>query len=125
VYPSLEHPIYAGEVVLTRLTTWGPAVLWAALIFALSSVPDLGTGLGAWDTALRKLAHVAEYAILGALVYRAAASVPLAILISSAYAATDEIHQAFVAGRHGSPLDWLIDTAGVLLGVVAAARLSR
>jgi VanZ family protein len=112
-------------VVLTRLTTWAPAVLWAALIFALSSVPDLGTDLGQWDTALRKLAHVAEYAILGALVFRAAGSAPVAVFLSSAYAATDEIHQAFVAGRHGSPLDWLIDTAGVVLGVAAAARLSR
>jgi VanZ family protein len=112
-------------VVLTRLTTWAPAVLWAALIFALSSVPDLGTDLGLWDTVLRKLAHLAEYAILGALVYRAARSVSSAVLLSSAYAATDEIHQAFVAGRHGSPLDWLIDTAAVVLGVAAAARLSR
>jgi VanZ family protein len=112
-------------VVLTRLTTWAPAVLWAALIFALSSVPDLGTDLEHWDTVLRKLAHIAEYAILGALVYRAAGRASIAVLLSSAYAATDEIHQAFVAGRHGSPLDWLIDTAGVVLGVAAAARLSR
>jgi VanZ family protein len=112
-------------VVLTRLTTWAPAVLWAALIFALSSVPDLGTDLGQWDTVLRKLAHLAEYAILGALVFRAAGSAPVAVLLSSAYAATDEIHQAFIAGRHGSPLDWLIDTAGVVLGVAAATRLSR
>jgi VanZ family protein len=112
-------------MVLTRLTTWLPVLLWAGLIFALSSVPDLGTDLGFWDTVLRKLAHVAEYAVLGALVYRAARSAPLAILLSSAYAATDEIHQAFVAGRHGSPLDWLIDTAGVVVGVAVTARLSR
>jgi VanZ family protein len=112
-------------VVAARLTTWAPAVLWAALIFALSSVPDLGTDLGFWDTMLRKLAHVVEYAVLGALVYRAAGSAPVSILLSSAYAATDEVHQAFVAGRHGSPLDWLIDTAGVALGVAVAARLSR
>ena len=110
---------------MTRLTTWLPAVLWAGLIFALSSVPDLGTDLGFWDTVLRKLAHLGEYAVLGALVYRAAGSAPAAIVLSSAYAATDEIHQAFVAGRHGSPLDWLIDTAGVVLGVVVTARLSR
>ena len=110
---------------MTRLTTWLPAVLWAGLIFALSSIPDLGTDLGFWDTVLRKLAHFGEYAVLGALVYRAAGSAPAAIVLSSAYAATDEIHQAFVAGRHGSPLDWLIDTAGVVLGVVVTARLSR
>jgi VanZ family protein len=112
-------------VVLSRVATWGPAVLWAGLIFALSSVPDLGTDLGVWDTILRKLANTAEFAILGALVYRAAESAPAAVLLSSAYAATDELHQAFVSGRHGSPLDWVIDTVGVVLGVAAAARLSR
>jgi VanZ family protein len=112
-------------VVATRLTAWAPAVLWAALIFALSSIPDLGTELGLWDTVLRKLAHLAEYAILGGLVYHAAGSAPVAVLLGSGYAATDEVHQALVSGRHGSPLDWLIDTAGVLLGVAAAARLSR
>jgi VanZ like family len=112
-------------VVASRVATWGPAVLWAGLIFALSSIPDLGTDLGLWDTVLRKLAHTAEFAILGALVYRAAGSAPAAILLSSAYAATDELHQTFVTGRHGSPLDWLIDTGGVVLGVAAAAWLSR
>jgi VanZ family protein len=113
------------RIVAARLTTWAPAVLWAALIFALSSVPDLGTELGQWDTLLRKLAHVAEYAILGALVYRAAGNAPVAVLLASAYAATDEVHQAFVTGRHGSPVDWAIDTVGVVLGVAAVARLAR
>jgi VanZ family protein len=112
-------------VVASRVATWGPAVLWAGLIFALSSIPDLGTELGVWDTVLRKLAHTAEFAILGALVYRAAGSASAAILLSSAYAATDELHQTFVTGRHGSPLDWVIDTVGVVLGVTAAARFSR
>jgi VanZ family protein len=35
---------------------------------------------------------------------------------------TDEVHQTFVRGRHGSPVDWAIDTLGVLAGVVLAAR---
>ena len=47
------------------------------------------------------------------------------MLLASAYAVTDELHQAFVRGRHGSPVDWLIDTAGVVIGVVVAARASR
>ena len=111
-------------MVAARLTTWAPVVLWAGIIFALSSIPDLGTGLGTWDVVLRKLAHVAEYAVLGALAFRAARSAPLAVLLASAYAVTDEVHQAFVAGRHGSPLDWLVDTSGALVGVVLAARLS-
>jgi VanZ family protein len=112
------------RVVAARLTTWLPVVLWAGVIFALSSIPDLGTGLGNWDFALRKLAHVAEYAVFGALAFRAARSAPAAVLVASAYAVTDEVHQAFVAGRHGSPLDWLVDTGGALLGVALAARRS-
>ena len=59
------------------------------------------------DTVLRKLAHTAEYAILGALLFRAVRNAPAAVLLfASAYAATDEVHQTFVSGRHGSPVDW-------------------
>jgi VanZ family protein len=112
-------------VAASRISAWTPVVLWAGLIFALSAVPDLGTGLGTWDTVLRKLAHVAEYAILGGLVFRASRSAPAAFLFASAYAVTDELHQAFVRGRHGSPVDWLIDSAGALIGVLVAVRLSQ
>lgn len=112
-------------MALARLTAWVPVVLWAGLIFALSSIPDLGTGLGVWDTVLRKLAHAAEYAVLGGLVLRASRNAPAAVLLASAYAATDEVHQAFVTGRQGSALDWLVDSAGVLLGVAVAARVSQ
>ena len=112
-------------MALSRVTAWAPVVLWAGVIFALSSVPDLGTGLGTWDTVLRKLAHTAEYAILGGLLLRALRSAPAAVLFASAYAVTDEVHQAFVRGRHGSPLDWLIDTVGATLGAALLLRLSR
>jgi VanZ family protein len=109
----------------TRISPWIPVVLWAAVIFALSSVPDLGTGLGTWDTVLRKIAHTAEYALLGALLYRAVRNGPAALLLASAYAVTDELHQTFVSGRHGSPVDWLIDTAGATIGVAIAVRIWR
>jgi VanZ family protein len=112
-------------VTATRINPWIPVVLWAGVIFALSSIPNLGTGLGVWDLVLRKLAHTAEYALLGALVFHAVRRAPLAIALSSAYAATDEIHQTFVSGRHGSPVDWLIDTAGVAIGVAIASRRWR
>jgi VanZ family protein len=36
----------------------------------------------------------------------------LAFLLASGYALTDEFHQTFVDGRHGTPVDWLIDSAG-------------
>jgi VanZ family protein len=109
----------------TRLSLWAPVVLWAGVIFAFSSVPSLGTGLGAWDLALRKVAHAAEFAVLGALLVRAIGSWPLAVVAGSLYAVTDEVHQMFVRGRVGSPVDWAIDTAGVALGVWLYLRWRR
>jgi hypothetical protein len=105
--------------------SWLPVLAWAALIFALSSVPDLGTGLGGWDLLLRKLAHVGEYAVLGALLLRALDRPLPAVVLGVAYAASDELHQHFVPGRRGSPVDVLIDTVGVAIGVLAWRRLSR
>jgi VanZ family protein len=101
---------------LARL--WLPVVAWAALIFALSSVPDLGTGLGGWDLVLRKMAHAAEYAVLGALLARATGRTGLAFALGALYAVGDEIHPSFVPGRLGSPLDVAIDAAGVAVGIV-------
>jgi hypothetical protein len=116
---------------LSRLAfTWLPVVAWAALIFALSSIPDLGTGLGGWDLALRKAAHVAEYAILGALLARAlsdavAGWVWISVLAGTVYAATDELHQHFVPGREASGVDIAIDALGVAVGVLAVRLASR
>ncbi len=105
---------------------WLPVLAWAAVIFAFSAVPSLGTGLGTWDVVLRKLAHVAEYAILGALLARALRGRPLpAFALGVAYAGSDELHQHFVAGRHAAPLDVLIDALGVALGVAAWLRAVR
>ena len=92
------------------------------MIFAFSAIPSLGTGLGTWDLVLRKLAHTAEYAILGALLLRAAESVVPAFALGVLYAASDEFHQHFVSGRHASPLDVAIDAAGVALGIAAWRR---
>lgn len=105
------------------LSRWAPVVFWAGLIFALSAIPSLSTGLGTWDLVLRKAAHLAEYAVLGALLVRALRSAPLAFLAGAAYAVTDEVHQVFVSGRQGSPLDWLIDAIGVAAGILVFSRL--
>ena len=107
------------------LRLWAPVVLWAAVIFAFSSVPDLGTGLGTWDLALRKIAHACEYAMLGALLLRALRRELPALGVGVAYAASDELHQHFVAGRVGSPIDVLIDSAGVAIGVALWRRVVR
>jgi VanZ family protein len=105
-----------------RLRLWLPVVAWAALIFALSSIPDLGTGLGTWDLVLRKLAHAAEFAVLGALLLRALRDELAALPAGIAYAISDEVHQHFVPGRVGSPLDVVIDAVGVAVGVALWRR---
>jgi len=102
---------------------WAGVVAWAALIFALSSIPDLGTGLDEWDFALRKLAHAAEFAVFGFLLVRATGSWGWSIAGGIVYAISDEIHQHFVPGRLGAPSDVLIDSVGVLVGVMLAARI--
>jgi VanZ family protein len=107
------------------VSLWLPVVLWAGLIFGLSSIPSLSSGLGTWDLVLRKCAHLTEYAILGALLFRALGRELPAFLAAVAYAATDELHQHFVHGRHASPVDVAIDTAGVLLGIFAWARVRQ
>ena len=93
-------------------------MLWAAVIFALSSLPSLGTDLGTWDTMLRKGAHVTEYAILALLLWRALGRRLPALALGILYAASDELHQHFVRGRHGSPVDVAIDTMGLLAGLI-------
>jgi VanZ family protein len=105
------------------LTVWLPVVAWAAVIFTLSSIPSLSTGLGTWDTILRKAAHLTEYAVLGGLLYRALGQEALALVVGIAYATTDELHQYFVRGRHASPVDVAIDAVGVAVGMLLWLRL--
>jgi VanZ family protein len=108
-----------------RISAWAPALLWAGGIFTLSSIPSLSTGLGVWDTILRKGAHMTEYAILVLLLLRAVGRDLPAFLLGLAYAASDELHQHFVRGRHASPIDVAVDAAGLALGllVLHAMRL--
>jgi VanZ family protein len=105
------------------LSLWLPVIGWAAVIFAFSSIPGLGTGLGEADTILRKGAHVTEYAIFGWLLLRALGREFPALGIGIAYAITDEFHQSFVRGRHASPIDVLIDTVGLAIGIFVIKAL--
>ena len=45
-----------------------------------------------------------------------------ALALGVLYAASDELHQAFVRGRHASPIDVAIDTVGLLIGLLAWRR---
>jgi VanZ family protein len=102
-------------------------------------VPDLAPAtFELIHVAVRKTAHLTEYAILAVLLLRALQAsagrrlgaggwrtVALAWLLTSAFAASDEFHQRFVESRGASPRDVLLDVVGATIGlaiVVAAAR---
>ena len=107
-------------LVQAAVSRWAPVAAWAALIFTLSSIPHLGTGLGGWDLVLRKIAHAGEYGILAALLVRALRRPWWAVTLAVLYAISDEVHQSFVAGREGAVLDVVIDSIGVVVGTVLA-----
>jgi VanZ family protein len=111
--------------VMALLARFGPPLALMALIFTFSAQPDLGTGLGIWDTILRKSAHMTEYGLLWFLWDRALRRPGLAVAITLAYAASDEFHQHFVAGRHGTPVDVLIDATGVAIAIALTRRSAR
>jgi VanZ family protein len=103
---------------------WLPVVLWAVLIYHLSSIPNLRISTGIWDFILRKAGHISEYFILTLLLYRAFRETfnlsPLLLFVYPAglsllYAASDEIHQLFTPTRVCSFRDVLIDSFGILL----------
>jgi VanZ family protein len=102
---------------------WLPVVAWAALIFVLSSFETPDVGSGGVDYVVRKLAHLTEYAVLGALLMRAARRELPAFLLGVAYAVSDEVHQHFVPGRHATPVDVAIDAVGVAVGVALYRRV--
>jgi VanZ family protein len=102
------------------------------VIFYLSAQPDLSSGLGIVDLVGRKLVHVAEYALLCALWWRALrpATPPRVALVASltvsiAYAASDELHQSFIPGRTGTPIDVSIDAFGAGLAALIIRRRER
>lgn len=71
---------------------------------------------------IRTLAHFCEFAVLGFLVGNLIFSLkeqlkPLTcIVLSWAYAWTDEVHQIFVDGRAFQLIDLTVDLGGIILG---------
>lgn len=118
---------------MKRFSAWLPVILWAGIIFYLSSIPSLQSGL-ACDFILRKIAHVAEYFVLTFLLHRALKKtfkfhgLTLSLILAGAvflYAVSDEMHQFFVPGRHGTFQDVLIDQLGVLVFLAGSQILRR
>lgn len=80
------------------------------------------------DHVVRKVTHFGIYAVLGVLLVFVSLRYPntwlghslFPWLRGTLYAASDEIHQAFVPGRGAMFSDVLLDSAGVVFGVVFA-----
>ena len=87
----------------------------------------------AWHHFVRKCAHFTEYAVLGMTVVFAFGDrlkmvkkiIPVALLISALYAASDEFHQHFVPNRMGTVGDVLLDSAGALTGILLFLLITR
>lgn len=74
-----------------------------------------------------KVAHLLVYGVLGFLLGRAAGrswgwswkrAAFFAVVVSSAYGASDEWHQSFVPGRSVEAADWATDTIGAALAQI-------
>ena len=105
---------------------WGPAVLWAAMIFGLSSMSKLPRPPGGLTD---KHAHLGTYGVFTALLVWGLtdrsparttwATAAAAVAMATLYGASDEWHQSFVPGRDVSALDLAADTASAVIAAVA------
>lgn len=91
--------------------------------------PEQQTLFDAVQFVVRKSAHFSEYALLGFLLRLLCASYALrrgglvSWLCGTGYAATDELHQWFVAARSAMWQDVCLDSSGVLAGVLLATGI--
>lgn len=114
-----DKPEDRSKLSVSKRVSWMLVALWAAAIFAVSSIPGTALPGGySWQ------GHLVEYAVLGSLLFLALRhdhpplrAAFLAVAIASAYGVSDEIHQAFVPRRMPDALDWLTDTAGASVAV--------
>jgi VanZ family protein len=103
-----------------------PLILWALLIFFLSSRQVLpGFEVSLFDFLLKKMAHMFVFAVFYILSLRAVKmsfsskrtylQLFLPIILVILYALTDELHQSFVPNRYATLRDVGYDMLGVLL----------
>jgi VanZ family protein len=119
---------------------WLPPLAWMGIIYYLSAQSTLpGPPQPLLDTLLKKSAHFWVYAGLAFWWWRALGSarrssperlpngavLALAFILTVLYAASDEFHQSFTPGRHPSPWDVLIDSAGAAAALGLLQRQSK
>ncbi len=109
-----------------RIRYWAPAIVWAGLIFMASSLPA-PEGPSLWEHQ-DKIAHALVFGMLAFLLCRALQfssglsfkqAALGALALTALYGALDEGHQAFIPSRSVEFLDWVADTTGALLCLLA------
>lgn len=121
--PAANRTGSRGSVARLVAAYWLPAALYVALIFMVSGKPFLTPPVR--FPYVDKVAHLAEYGVLGLLLSRALrATAPgmrgtsraaWAIAGGVLVGASDEWYQSFVPGRQSSVVDFVADTVGVTL----------
>lgn len=104
-----------------QLSAWLPVFLWALLIFRFSagSVP-VASPVYWQDFAVKKTGHMLLFGALALLFYRAlrmnkvdkVKAAIWAVVLSTLYGASDELHQTFTQGREARVRDIFIDGLG-------------
>jgi VanZ family protein len=135
------------------LKYWLPVLLWMIFIFIGSTdlmsaehtsrfigpflrwfAPDIAEAtIASVQFVVRKGAHLTEYAVLAAFLYRAlrygnerfVRSAASAFIVAAIYAALDEFHQSFVPSRTSSPWDVMIDCLGATIGLALCLALRQ
>ena len=104
-----------------RRRKWLGAIVWAAAILVVSSIPSPTLGPSLFP-GCDKVAHFIEYLILGlALRYWTGGGAAMGAA-ALGFAALDEIHQRFIPGREMSFWDFAADAAGLAVGYLAVGR---
>jgi VanZ family protein len=111
---------------------WGPVIAYAAVIFVLSSISHLPALPG---PVTDKWAHSTAYSGLGLVMLRAIVRgrwhatawghALAAVLLATAYGATDEFHQRFVPGRTADLRDLAADASGAFAAVLVVYAMAR
>jgi VanZ family protein len=113
-----------------RLLAYLAPIVWMTLIFVLSAQPALpGPKEYSVDFLLKKISHISVYGILYFLWYfsinlgKKKKNFLLPLIISVAYAFSDEIHQLFVIGRTPAIRDVGYDMLGMSVVILRLKKL--
>lgn len=143
--PKLHKLLIPGWI-----RAWWPALVWAAVIFTLSTdsfssehTASILAPIVKWlypaltaeqfefvHHLIRKSAHFTEYFIFYLFLYRGVRGARIgwrwtwgltALGVAAGYSILDEVHQAFVASRTASPYDSLLDSIGAFFAFAAVS----